>query len=784
MHSVLARGAIRRPWLTIALLTALVLAAAPGVLRLEVRTDGQALVPRDDPVIETDAEIRAHFGLRDPIVVLIETSHPDGVYNLDTLAAVQHISDALLGLEGVEAGDVTSLATEKRDRVYPGTLTFRPYLDPLPDTPQMMDVLRLDVDAAPILTGTLVSTDRRGVNVLVRVPDSEDGTGGRIDFYRRVLEAAKPFGTETDRVHVVGAPVAEALLGTHILEDLAVLLPAALAFVALVIWWGCRRFWGVALAFLEVGACLLVTFGVMGWLGFPVYLSTAVLPVILTSIGLADEIHIFWHYQRTLEADSGGAVGESDRSEPVGRTMDEMSRPVVFSSLTTSLAFLSFLASPIAPVWSFGLFAAFGVLFCMVWSLTVIPASLVLLPAEKMRRPAGGPASAAVLRRLATRISARPRRTLAAVAAASLALGLGVPLIQVQDSWLDGFARGSAFRTATDRANELLYGTHTLLVHLAFEPAADGDGGPLLQPALLETLGELEAFVRARPEVGGVLGPHSHLSTVAFMWLGRQEGTRRIPETPERVEVVLRKFDQGRGEHRRREVVDDDRRRTVMNVFLKEANYRDTATLMAAIRAWVGEHLAPLGARLDFAGDVAVSQAMIPAIVRTQVSSLLLALVGALLALRLLYRSFRTALLAILPTLVAVVWVFGFMGWLGIPLGVATSMFCAITLGIGVDYGIHFLERCRHAQARGLAEPAAHAAEVAGPAILTDALAISLGFGLLVISQVPANARLGLLVAAALAAASVLTLAGLTALLAVLPSARDTKGFAANGEAR
>ena len=86
---------------------------------------------------------------------------------------------------------------------------------------------------------------------------------------------------------------------------------------------------------------------------------------------------------------------------------------------------------------------------------------------------------------------------------------------------------------------------------------------------------------------------------------------------------------------------------------------------------------------MDFAGDVAVSQAMIPAIVRTQVGSLLLAVATNLLIVTLLYRSLRAGIVCIAPTAVAVAWTFGIMGWLGVPLGVATSMFCAVTLGIG-----------------------------------------------------------------------------------------------------
>jgi predicted RND superfamily exporter protein len=169
--------------------------------------------------------------------------------------------------------------------------------------------------------------------------------------------------------------------------------------------------------------------------------------------------------------------------------------------------------------------------------------------------------------------------------------------------------------------------------------------------------------------------------------------------------------------------------------------------------------------RIGFAGDVAVSQAMIPAIVRTQVYSLLLALVGCWAVIALLYRSAVTGLWAVVPACIAVLWVFGLMGWLNVPLGVATSMFCAITLGIGVDYAIHYVERYGVAEKAGHPRPDLKALEETGPAIAIDSGAIALGFALLAVSQVPANERLGLLVGIALVSSSLLTLVGLAALL-------------------
>jgi predicted RND superfamily exporter protein len=770
---LLTRASIGRPWWAIAALLAAVGLAAPGLLRLEIRTDGHALVPPDHPVVRTDAEIREHFGLRDPIVVLVETSHPDGLFNLETLRRVQRLSEAFAALDGIGPDNVLSLATERRDRVYPGTLKFRPFLDPLPETPERMQILRGDVAAAGIVRGTLVSYDGRAAAIHVGTP-GHGRTVDRIGLYRRIAAAARPFEGEGHRISVAGAPVAEALLGTHILQDLGLLLPLSLSVIAVVIWLGCRRAWGVALALGNVGAAIVATFGLMGWTGVPVYLTTAMLPVILTTIGVADEIHVFWHYQRVLAA-SGPAEPHAAKVE---RALSRLAGPVAFTTLTTAFGFLSFLSSPIEPVRFFGLFAGAGVLFCLVWSYTVTPAALVLLRPERLGRPVPARQTAAANRaaRLAAPLLARPRRTLAVLALVTLLLGTGAARLHVQDSWIDGFAPRSAFRQATDRINRSLHGSHILLAHLTFPPAPrpqeendflfEEPPRPLETPDVLEALGGFEQFIRSQPGVGGVLGPHSHLTAVTYLWLNRREEARAVPKNPRRVRLAWERFDLGRGERRRREVVDDAMRRGVVTIFLKNANYRDTAVLMEAIRADAARRLAPLGARLDFGGDVAVSQAMIPAIVDTQVTSVLLALLTSLGAVWLATRSLGTALLTVVPVSVAVLWVFGGMGWAGVPLGIATSMFCSISLGIGVDYAIHYLDRLRPLDGSASTTTPLEAIAEAGPAIVVNAVAIALGFGVLLLSRVPANARFGGLVALALAASAVLTLAGLGALLA------------------
>jgi len=765
----LSWASVARPRLTLALLLALVLAMAPGLFRLKLRTDGRALVPPDDPAVASDHDARAHFGLRDPLLVVLETRHPHGLWNPGTLDRLTRMTARLAALPDVGPEHVESLATVRGPRFVLGSSRFQPLLAG-PWTPERLGEIRADVDALDILQGTLVSFDRRAAAVLVGVPEPAARPVDRAALYRQVVAVTRAYESATDRVSVVGAPAAEALLGEHILADLALLVPLALAVIAVILWVACGRLWAVLLGLAKVGAAQVFTLGLMGWCGGAVYLTTAIIPVLLTTIGLADEIHLLWHYRHR--------PADEPPERALRRILAELAPPIAMSLLTTAGGFLAFSTSSIQPVWSFGIFMAAGVLFCLLWGLTATPALLALRPAAL---PAVGSRDGAPrLARQVLVLGARPRLALPAIALVTAVLLLGIPRLVVQDSWIDNFAPGSRLRQASERVDRQFAGTHLLLAVVTFAPPADqvpaipAARGPLLAGSAVAALGRFEAALRARPDVGGVFGLARQLSTTSYLWNGRLEASRAIMDNPSWIYLHARRIGTVRGEARRRELVDDGFRRTVVTLLLKRANFRQTAAFVQAIRELERSVLAPAHARVDLAGDVALSQAMIPAIVRTQTGSLLLALGGNLLIIALLLRSWKYAFLCIAPTAVAVAWTFGLMGWLGISLGVATSIFCAVTLGIGDDYCIHFVKRYQAAQAAGVARPGRQAAAEAGPAILIDATAITLGFGLLAVSQVPANRWLGLLVVFGLASSCLLTLAGMGAVLELIDRRRSS----------
>ncbi len=876
LFSFLPRYSIRHPVRVLVIAGLLTLAAAPGALRLKLRTDGHALVAEQAPEVRYDRAVRAEFGLEDAIVVLIRSPHPDGIFNPATLQRVRELTVKLGALEGIHPANLFSLATERGFRNRPGTFEFQTFLETPRTTKAELEQLRDDLRRIKLYTGTLVSQDGTATAILIGAPPGRD----RTELCREIGDVVAAQEPMAEEIFIIGAPVAEALLGAHILQDLGVprallgtggvlaesaawtwprsfydlrvliaqhlgLLPVALFLMGLIFYLSFRSVAGVMLPLMEVGACLVVTFGLMGWLGVPIYLTIAVMPVMLTAMGISDEIYVFSRYAELLRERPGMNHGEL-----VALTMEEKWRPVLNTAATTAIGFLSFAFSPLRPVQAFGIFTAFGILFCLLWTLTVIPALLVLLnPARFVLRQPGRAAVKVApenswLGQFARGVL-RWRTMLLVAAVVLVALApLGVRRLVVQDSWIDGFDPGSPFRRATEWVNEQFRGTHMLLVTVegratgrqgimplaateenkitlpggtASDPAelvqnwitvsiapqtantnpparrrpaawsswiqsADVRDGKLLlttppadlspkfyllptsnevlryelrtQPfmteATLRRVAALETFIEGRREraVGGVLGPASYVATSSFMARPLDEANRRIPSTPPEIRGAWGNYQLARGVERLRQAVDTNYARGVITVFMRNANFVDTAKLMEDIRRYEREQLTPHGLKLGFAGDVAVSQSLIRGIVNTQVQSLLWSLLGILLVTSVLARSIRWGVYCVLPSALAVLVNFAVMGWLGMPLGVATSMFAGMTLGMGVDFAIHLLESFETEHATGLAADAALIRAVAkvGPAVLINAGSVAVGFGVLMLSQVPANARLGALV--------------------------------------
>lgn len=745
---------VRRPRLSLAILALLTALAASQLPRLEIDTDGRSLIPRHDPTFAADLELRRMFGGADPVLIAFrpETDDEGGVFTPAALGRLRALTEAIQRAPGVDPARVTSLATITRPRTDGGILRLEPLLPDGPlDRTDAAAVAR-EVSGHPLWDGLLVSADREAAAVVVELPRSD-----RRRAVLAELAAAAKAARGSGRVEMAGAPVVEASLGEHIVADLARLIPLVAMVIGALLLAVFRRPLLVALALAAVLAAVVWTLGLMAALGRPLYLVTATLPVILIAVGTADIVHVYSAFRRRE-----GPAGGGHRAAVVAAVLG-VAEPLVATSVTTAAGFLAFAASSMPPLRDFGLFTAFGVLAALAIALTGVPAGLSLLPPRprpRRSRRGDGPAAPAP----GVRWLRRPRWVIAAWALVLALSAVSAARLRVQDSWVGNFPPSSSL-VETDRwLNRAFLGTHTLVL------VVDG-GSPdaVHDPRLLAGVHRLGRRLEARPGVGGTRSAADLVRAVHDDLGGPGRGASRAPPgtSSEIAEALLVASMAGGGELDR--WVDGEHRRLLVRVFLRRADYRRVAAVMAAARGAAAEEL-PARARVRAAGDAAVGHAAVALVVGDQLRSLALALFGVALVLAVALRSATAVVLHLLPVLAAVPLTFGAMAAFGWSLGIATSTFAAVAIGIGVDAGVHLLAQVRRAQRR--APPATALGEalaVSGRPIAIHVVAVAAGFATLALSETPPVRAMGVLVALSLLAAAAAALTALPALLLLWP---------------
>jgi len=289
----LARSAVDRPLLWLTLVAAATLALGAGMLRLELHTEGGALHPSGNPVVDASEADRLRFEEPRQLVVLLSCRPPSPPACLaapEGLRFLRRIHDGLEAHPAVRGSGVQSLAGLLHVTLDGGSLAIERYLDEIPDAPVAFRALLDDVRAHPLTDGLLLSRDGGFASLSVplvehrRVPELV----AELEQWRQVREREDP-GYE---LRLTGPLMAEATLGHMVLRDLAALIPVMLVVVSLLLFLTFGNGAGVLIPMLESGMVLVWTFGAMGWLGVPITLVTTILPVVLMAMAIADEIHL------------------------------------------------------------------------------------------------------------------------------------------------------------------------------------------------------------------------------------------------------------------------------------------------------------------------------------------------------------------------------------------------------------------------------------------------------------------------------------------------------------
>lgn len=716
--------------------------------RLEFDAGMSALWPGSSPERATQDRVRAAFGDDDMLLV---TWLGEDLFTPARLAAYRDMTRAVSDVPGVSA--VESLADALDVQIGIDTTVIAPFLDPLPATPAEAQALRDRALANPLVRGLLVAPDGRGLMLAVRFASGQQ----RIELERSVADIARisrqaAAGGES----FVSGPLRIRLeLGRILEHDLMTVTPLAMLATLVVAAVGFRTLRGTLVPLVANGMSTALTLALFAAGGGALDFVTASLPPVVFVVGFAYAIHVVCAFERCYQSGTR-------RHAAVAAALEEVSRPLALTALTTAIAFAALALSSLTSIQTFGLYAALGTVLAWLSAMTVVPAALLLLPGRPRSARERG-RSRVLATRLAFQVLAQRRAIFGvALGIAVLALALSTR-IAVDTAVLRNFPAGSATVRDFERIADVFAGPVPLEVVIEAQRAE-----AFLEPATLEVVAGLADWLSAEPGVGAVVALTDYLELLHVAIAPEQARDRALPATARlnRHALLLG------GNREIGRFVDADYSRTLLRV---STTAQSTATVNA-LAARITARLAELPAELhgEVTGTTYLTAHTVEAITRGQLRSLVLALGAIGLVLTLVYRSPRIGLLALIPNALPILVYFGLLGLLPVTLNLTTSLVVCAVFGIAIDDTVHFL--ARYTQDRDFpAAPeravAATFAAVLRPVTLTTA-ALCAGFAALAAADLRAQAEFGLLAAATLLIAWLVDLTVTPALFRHLASDR------------
>ena len=214
-------------------------------------------------------------------------------------------------------------------------------------------------------------------------------------------------------------------------------------------------------------------------------------------------------------------------------------------------------------------------------------------------------------------------------------------------------------------------------------------------------------------------------------------------------------------------MVTPDFRSTAIWLQLKSGDNQDMARVITALDTYMADNPLPDGVALQWAGKAYINVVWQDAMVSGMLKSLMGAFVVVFLMMAFLFRSARLGLLAMVPLSVTIVGVYGAIGWIGKDYDMPIAVLSSLTLGLSVDFAIHFIERLRAVlrETGSFAAATAQIFEEPARAIARNAIVIALGFTPLFFAPLMPYITVGAFMAAIMVLSGLATLFLLPALL-------------------
>lgn len=485
------------------------------------------------------------------------------------------------------------------------------------------------------------------------------------------------------------------------------------------------RSWSVLLyALTTISFAIYICLGIYGAMGLQLNLMTVLIPSILVLLGILDVVHIINEQKRSEKTED---------SLSIIKILKAVFKPCLYTSLTTMVGFLSLLSSPMAILQNFGLFTALGIFLCFSLSFFF---GLLFLPFIKSSMPVYFPKQ--VLINFHNHVLKNKKVYGGFIIVTIVFAFMGSTFIKNDTYTLGYFPENH--RVVTDHNMiEKTWG-----FYMPFELMIEPENNFLIKsPQVVSAAKQFSEEVKSIKGIGSSFGFHDLYYTSlknkfghrADTLLARNYGLSQIDRNLKLSYPQLRDY-----------YVNDSTGAGRITIY----GSMSSAVSLKAKEHFIiktGEAIFNDTATITPAGYLPMYAEIVRYAAQSQVYSLVLSFLFVFSLVCFFIKSFKLALLAIIPNLFPVLFLFGFMGWFHIDLDIATASIAAIVLSFCIDDTIHYMYRYRDLKLNGNStqDAISRTLDHVGVVIVLTSLILLIGYSIMLFASLKTVYLFGLL---------------------------------------
>ena len=724
---------LRYRWLVLALSVAVMLVLAAGLRFISISNDWRDMLDEDNPQLVAFDALEDTYTATNAAVIAVA---PKGgsVFTRESLIAIEELTEA--SWQVPLSSRVDSLTNYNHSEAFEDDLIVEPLVDD-PGSLSDDDLARIRMIALneSSIAGRLVSHDGRVAGLVISFVLPEHSDAVEIEIFNNIhniLDQARINHPNID-YHLTGNIFVNRVLTKAAQDDMEILVPFAFLVIVTVAAILLRSLFGTLSLVVVIIFVVISTMGVIGWTGLVLNAANSGIPLIIMTLAIAHSVHIV----ATITSAMGRGL---NRDTAIVESLRDNAWPMFLTTATTMIGFLSMNASDSPPFRILGNLVAFGMLAAFVYSMTLLPALLSVLPLRARPVLTG---HSAFFDRLGAFVVARRTFLLWSMLIVVVALVAGVPRVELTDNWTKHLDERYEFRRDTDFVIENLTGVETLEYSLS----AGRESG-ITDPDYLRKIDAFADWYREQPEVAHVqtfsaimkrLNKNMHSDDPAFY---------QLPEDSELAAQYLLLYELsvpfGMDLNNR---MDIGKSSTRMTVTLDRLKSEDLRRLEVRGQEWLRAN-AP-----DLANKASGYSLIFAHLAIQNTTSMLWGTITGMILISLIliwiFKSLRLGLVSLIPNLIPAAMAFGVWGYLYSEVGPAGALVTAIAFGTVVDDTIHFMSKYLKARREGFTSSDAvrSAFSSVGRALFTTTMILVLGFLVFATSGFAISWMLGLLVA-------------------------------------